>query len=292
MAPESDLLRASLMPVSSTLDLSVVIVNWNTSELLRDCLTSVSAHVVVGTNAEIIVVDNASSDGSAAMVEREFPQARLIRNSRNLGFAYANNLAIRISLGRYVLLLNSDTVVPEGAVPALIEFMNDHPDAGACGPRLIRPDGLPQAYSFGRDPTLRYLAQRAVSRLLLQRDLHKWDTDEVETVDWVSGACLLARRATIHQVGLLDEAMFMYFEDNDWCLRMRQAGWQIYHCPFVSVVHLGGRSLVNNPSARATYYHSLQCFYQKHYSTLACIALRLSIAAYRLVCSVRYVGRS
>jgi N-acetylglucosaminyl-diphospho-decaprenol L-rhamnosyltransferase len=290
MTLENDLSGVDPRPSSTTLDLSVVVVSWNTIDLLRNCLTTVSAHVA-GVNAEIIVVDNASSDGSATMVEREFPRIRLIRNTHNVGFACANNLAIRISLGRYVLLLNSDTVVAGGAVPALTKFMDDHPEAGACGPRLIRPDGLPQAYSFGGDPAPSYLARRAIFRFLFRRDLHKWDSDEVRRVDWVSGACLLARRATIDQVGLLDEAMFMYFEDNDWCRRMRQAGWQIYHCPFVSVVHVGGQSLVNNPSARAAYYQSLQRFYQKHYSPLAGIALRLGIPAYRLIYGGRYVSR-
>jgi GT2 family glycosyltransferase len=262
-------------------DLSVIIVSWNTIDLLRDCLTSVSAQLD-DKDVEIIVVDNASSDGSATMVEREFQWIRLIRNQHNLGFASGNNLGIRDSRGRYVLLLNSDTVVPAGAMHTLIEFMDDTPDAGACGPRLIRPDGQPQAYGFGADPTLGYLARRAIFRFFLRRHLHNWNTDVVQRVDWVSGACLLARRAAIDQVGMLDAAMFMYFEDNDWCLRMRQAGWSVYYCPLASVVHLGGQSLSGNPSAHLAYYHSLEHFYRKHYSPLAGTVLGLGLAAHRL----------
>ncbi len=261
-------------------DLSVVIVSWNTADLLRDCLASLLARAD-GEGLEIIVVDNASSDGSADMVQREFPQAHLVRNDHNLGFACATNRGIRTSQGRYVLLLNSDTRTSTGALRALAEFMESHVDAGACGPRLIRPNGEPQPYGFGGDPTPGYLIRRALSRLLLRRALHDWGTERVQKVDWVSGACVLARRTAIEQVGLLDEAMFMYFEDNDWCLRMRQAGWSVYYDPLVTVVHLGGRSPADSPGAGKAYSRSLEYFYRKHYGPLAQAWLRAGLAVYR-----------
>ncbi len=269
-----------MMEVASIDGLSIVIVNWNTSDLLNRCLASL-LRCPQRCSFEVIVVDNASSDGSSEMVMREFPMVRLIQNTTNLGFARANNQGIQASQGRYVLLLNSDTVVPEGTLASLASFMDQHPDAGACGPRLLRPDGTPQPYAFGGDPTLGYLLARGLKQLLLHRYLHDWATDTVQKVDWVSGACLLVRRQAIEQVGLLDENIFMYFEDNDWCLRMRKAGWKVYYNPRVEVIHIGGQSLAKNPSAQRSYYRSLEYFYAKHYGLLAGWLLRVALMPYR-----------
>jgi hypothetical protein len=161
--------------------------------------------------------------------------------------------------------------------------MQQHSDAGACGPRLLQPDGEPQAFAFGGDPTPGYLLRRGFMRLLLRRPLHNWHTTQVQTVDWVSGACLLVRRAAIQQAGLLDEHYFMYFEDNDWCLRMRRCGWQVYYNPQVSITHIGGQSLAQNPAARRAYYHSLDYFYTRHYGPLARLWLRMALVLYRVV---------
>jgi GT2 family glycosyltransferase len=225
-------------------------------------------------------VDNASADGSAALVQAEFPAVRLIVNDENLGFARANNQGIRASSGRYVVLLNSDTTVPPGALAALVAFMDAHPTAGAVGPRLLRTDGTPQPYAFGGDPTLRYLLARGGNRLIFRRPLHDWATDAVQEVDWVSGACLMVRRAAIDQAGLLDENIFMYFEDNDWCLRIRQAGWRVIYNPQVAITHIGGQSLAQNPTARRAYRESLRYFYAKHYGPVASLLLRLLLPVY------------
>jgi GT2 family glycosyltransferase len=264
------------------IDLSVVIANWNTAALLKECLASLTSSSFDGL-LEIIIVDNASSDGSVAMVRQEFPSVRLIENNCNPGFARANNQGITESGGRYILLLNSDTVMPSGALAGLVEFMRQHPDAGACSPRLVRVDGKPQEFAFGDDPTLPYLLRRGGYRLLLRRALHDWNTDQVREVDWVSGACLLVRRQAIDQVGLLDENIFMYFEDNDWCLRMRLKGWRIYYNPTVSITHVGSQSLAQNPAARHAYYRSLDHFYAKHYGVFARLLLRVALTPYRLL---------
>ena len=219
------------------------------------------------------------------MVQREFPDVHLIVNEGNLGFARANNRGIAASRGRYVLLLNSDTVASPAALEMLVAFMDVHPEAGVVGPRLLRPDGTAQPYAFGGDPTLGYLLRRGFNRLLRRRYLHDWDTDAIQEVDWVSGVCLMARRVAIEQAGPLDEAMFMYFEDNEWCLRIRKAGWKVYYDPQAAIVHIGGQSLAKNPAARRAYYESLRYFYRKHYgfvaSTLmdACVRLYLGIAS-------------
>jgi len=264
-----------------SLGLSVVIVNWNTASLLRGCLASLISSLFDGM--EIVVVDNASSDDSVPMLRHEFPTARVIENDRNVGFSRANNQGILASQGHYILLLNSDTIVPQNALNRLVEFMEQHPDVGACGPRLIRPDGKPQEFAFGNDPTLSYLLRRGTCRLFLRRALHDWNTDQIQAVDWVSGACLLVRRQVIDQVGLLDENIFMYFEDNDWCLRMRSSGWRVYYNPTVSVIHIGGQSLAQNPVAHRAYYRSLDYFYAKHYGTCAQLLLRIALIPYRLL---------
>lgn len=289
---------------SSRPDLSIVVLSWNVRELLRECLRSVVSaqesvvrrqlsgadHLAPGSwlltpgscplSTELIVVDNASTDGSAEMVVAEFPETRLIRNAENLGYARANNIGIAVGAGRYVLLLNSDTVVPPGTLEALVAFMDAHPQAGACSPRLVQTDGRPQPYAFGGDPTPLYLLRRGINRLLLNRPLHDWAVAEPVQVDWVSGACLLARRAAIEQVGGLDEAMFMYFEDNDWCRRMRLAGWQVWYVPTVAITHIGGAGLKQNPAARRAYRESLRYFYRKHYGPAANLFLRLVLPVY------------
>lgn len=289
-------------------DLSIIVLSWNVRGLLRACLASgvrrqgsgvrgqgagvrgqgdslPTAHCPLAT--ELIVVDNASTDGSAEMVAAEFPEARLIRNRENLGFARANNIGIAASAGRYVLLLNSDTVVPDGALAALVAFMDAHPRAAACSPRLLQPDGAPQPYAYGCDPTPRYLLRRGLARALFRRPLHDWAVAEPIQVDWVSGACLLVRRAAIAQVGGLDEAMFMYFEDNDWCRRMRLAGWQVWYVPTAAITHIGGAGLKQNPVARAAYYRSLAYFYGKHYGPVARGLLLPALALYRLTSKFR-----
>ena len=215
------------------------------------------------------------------MVAQEFPQVQLLRNDTNLGFTRANNQGIRCSQGRYVLLLNSDTVVPHGTLARMAQFMDTHPEAGVVGPRLVLSDGTPQPYTFGDDPTPLYLLRRGLTQALFQRYLHDWRTDAIQAVDWVSGACLLARRAAIDQVGLLDEHIFMYFEDNDWCLRIRKGGWKVYYNPKVEIVHLGGQSLAQSPQAQRAYYRSLDYFYRKHYGPVPWLMLQVMLRLYR-----------
>jgi len=257
------------------MDLTIVIVSWNTAALLEDCLCSIEA-TVEDLDCRVVVVDNASPDSSPDMVEANFPAVQLIRSSVNLGFAGGNNLGIRACDpdSPYILLLNSDTVVQPGALKTLIRFMDEHPETGICGPRLLLPDGTPQHYSFGRDPTLPYLIARGLKQGLLGRSMHNWATEEVQKTDWVSGACMLVRRSAIDQVGLLDERFFMYFEDNDWCLRMRKAGWEIRYFPDAAIVHLGGQSLKHSSESDAVYYRSLLHFYAKHYGRRSQATLR------------------
>jgi GT2 family glycosyltransferase len=237
------------------IDLSIVIVSFNTRDLLRNCLTSVAAG---GGNLEVetFVVDNASADGSPDMVEREFPSVRLICNDVNRGFAAANNLAIEQATGRYLLLLNSDTEVQHDALRTLVRFMDQHPNAGYCGPRLINPDGSHQP-SARRFPTvlsgayslLGLAGRRPESKHTL--DLHASHSDRGEfRSGWLCGACVVVRAETARQVGLLDEGFFLYFEETDWCKRMAGAGWEGWFVGSAEVMHLGGQSVDSNGPAQ------------------------------------------
>jgi N-acetylglucosaminyl-diphospho-decaprenol L-rhamnosyltransferase len=252
--------------------LSVVIVNWNTRDLLRESLGSVFRHRPQKP-LEVIVVDNGSSDGSVAMVKKEFPWVGLIRNRTNEGFAKANNRGIRSSRGQYILLLNSDALVQEGVLDGLITFMEESPDCAAVGPRLVNPDGTVQPYIFGDDPTIPYLVKRYCTKVLCGGALHLWENPHVTEVHWVTGASMMVRREAMVTAGLLDESMFMYFEDCEWCLRMRQTGWKVFFHPAFTVVHLGGRSLSRRRDARWMYFKSLRYFYRKHYGTTRWVLL-------------------
>jgi hypothetical protein len=262
-------------------DISVVIVSWNTVALLKECLNSVLKSLQNIEKGELIVVDNNSSDNSAFFVEQEFPQVRLIKNDGNLGFSKANNQGIVASKGRYLLLLNSDTIVNDDLLPRLIEFMDENPDTGACGVRLIRPDGTVQPFGFGSDPTLGYLIKRVMKGFFLNKPLHNWDQDHIVESDWVSGACLMLRSEVIRLTGPLDENIFMYFEDNDLCLRIRKAGWKVFYNPHISVMHIGGQSLIKNSEARDYYNKSLLYFYKKHYGIAKQLIIKTLFIPYK-----------
>ena len=229
-------------------DLSIAIASWNTRDLLGRCLESVYASSA-GLSFETIIVDNASDDGSADMVASRYPDVKLIQSKVNLGFAAACNLAFKHSAGRYFLLLNSDTVVLDGALKAMVEFMDGHPDAGAAGCRLLNRDGSLQR-SCSRFPGLTtelfdalYLSKLFPrSRLFGAYSMSYWDFDEVREVDFAGGSCLIVRRDAIEEVGLLDESFFMYAEEADLCYRLWERGWKVYYFPDARVIHLGGGS--------------------------------------------------
>ncbi len=250
--------------------LSIVIVSYNARGDLDRCLQSLAAVPPV-TPHELVVVDNASPDGSAAAVRAGWPAVRLVALERNLGFAAACNVGIRSSSGELVLLLNSDTIVPAGAIDRLVARLRAEPAAAAAGPRLIDADGLPEL-SFGRmiAPHTE-LRQKVLTRLLERRVTpvvrYVWRMVSRETyADWVSGACLLVRRADADAVGLLDERFFLYTEDVDFCARLRASGRRILFTPAAEVVHLRGRSRASAPrAADVAYRRSQLAFYAKHH---------------------------
>ncbi len=227
--------------------LSIIIVSWNVRALLRNCLLSVQeqAHELGPAGVEVIVVDNASRDGTATMLRDDFPWVRLIENDANRGFAQANNLGIRQSSGTYTLLLNPDTELCPGALAQLVALMESRPEAGAAGAYLLNPDHSMQP-SCSPFPTLFrefwFLTHLDDLYPLATYPAERWPAGAPRAVDVVKGAALIVRRDVVERVGLLDEGFFMYTEEVDWCRRIKDAGWEIYWVPAAQVVHYGGQS--------------------------------------------------
>jgi GT2 family glycosyltransferase len=253
------------------MDLSVCVVNWNVKDDLERCLQSVRAGAA-GLCSEVIVVDNASGDGSVDMVRQQFPEVRLIANDANLGFAAANVQAMQGASGRYILMLNPDTLTPPGALTQLVRFADAHPQAGVIGPRLVYGDGRLQ-YSCRCFPTIAaalfrntwlgaLLPHARASACYLMED---WDHTEIREVDWVSGACLLIRREAFDQVGPLDTGFYWGSEDVDYCWRMHKAGWRVIYTPEPVITHFVGRS-TNRVQVRTILrtHRSMYRLYSKH----------------------------
>lgn len=255
-------------------DVSIIILNYNTCRLTMDCLRSVYDSET-RYSYEIILIDNNSHDDSVEMISKEFPDVLLIANSENVGFAKGNNQGMEASSGRYVLLLNSDTVVRKDTLETMVAFMDSRPDLGASGCKVILPDGsLDKACKRGfPTPSASFYYAFGFSKLFPDRprfngyQLGYLDPDDSYPVDCLVGAFMLLRRETIEQVGGLDETFFMYGEDLDWCYRIKAAGWGIYYYPQTSIVHLKGGSARRRPFKIVYEFHrAMILFHKKHYS--------------------------
>jgi hypothetical protein len=265
---------------------SVVIVNWNTRDLLAQALESLHRETTDVT-FETIVVDNGSTDGSVELVERRWSQVRLVALPGNLGFSVGNNRGLDEARGTYVLLLNSDTIVLQSTLAGMARFLDAHPDAGCVGARHLNADGSLQR-SMDAFPGLieDFLIYTEIRRLpwlrpFLERRYPWWgDHDHAREVDWVNGACLMVRREVIERLGGFDEEHFIYAEEIDWCYRMHQAGWRVYFTPEAEVIHLGGRSTERLVRDRVVLlYESQYWFYRKHYPLWKYAVLRLIVTA-------------
>ncbi|MEA2014419.1 MAG: glycosyltransferase family 2 protein [Thermodesulfobacteriota bacterium] len=246
------------------MDITIVIVNWKTRELLRDCLKSIYK-TVQNITFEVIVVDNASQDDSVAMLEEEFPDVRIIENSKNRGFAAANNQAFAVMNGRYALLLNTDTVLTEDAVHELFAFMENHNDTAMAGGQLLNRDGSRQN-SIANFPTvLTLLANTSLLEYLFPRRFpsKRYAHKEPLEVESVIGACLIVRKKAMDEVGMFDERYFFFLEETDWAYQMRVAGWKIYHVPSACIYHLQGQSVGRNVRSRVEFYRSRYKFFNK-----------------------------
>ena len=264
--------------------LSVLIVNWNTRDLLRACLQSLRRYPL-SEPMEVWVLDNASHDGSAQMVQHEFAGVNLVASECNLGYAAGNNLLLRRAHGEYLLLLNPDTEVTEGALDTAVQFLREHPEAAALGAKLIHPDGRVQASVRGfPEPQAVLWEYLGLARLFprlrrLGGYRMRWFTYErIADVDQPMGTFLMLSRRAVEAVGLMDERFPIFFNEVDWCYRAKAQGWKVYFHPNVTVIHHGGASTRQvRPQMIWESHRSLQKFYEKHYRH------RLPALIYRLV---------
>ena len=258
------------------MDLSVIIVNFNTASLLRECLNSVE-ETKDDIYLEIIVVDNNSMDESVEMVKKDFPQVRLIANSENIGFAQGVNQALNLAKGRYFLLLNPDAKVLLGVMKGLIDFMDRNKDVALSGVQLLNPDGTKQN-SIANFPTLtQELFNKSFLKILFPQKYpskYREFKSPIE-VESVIGACMIVRPEAVKQVGELDPKYFLFLEETDWCFQMKKKGWKIYHLPQFKAYHKQGQSLIDLKSkGRIEYYRSYYRFFKKNYNRASYFFLR------------------
>lgn len=272
------------------MDVSFVIVSWNAKEYLRTCLQSIAVSCAAMSH-EIIVVDNASSDGSPEMMATEFPEIQLVRNADNKGFAAANNQGTEIAEGRYLALVNSDVEMFPQTLQRLVAFMDAHPDVGMLGPKVLNADSTiqPSCRTF---PSLRSWLFRALaldttfprSRFFGSHFMTDWSRDEVRDVDVLSGCFWLIRRRAYEEVGGLDTRFFMYSEDVDLCLRYRAAGWRVTFCPEGEIVHYGGGSSGNAP---VRFWIEMQRanlqYWKKHHGFVSTLCLYIILVVYHVL---------
>lgn len=230
------------------MDVSIILVNYNTRDLTRDCLKSVFEKTS-GIDFEVFVVDNASQDGSCEMIEQEFPQVKLIKNDKNLGFGAANNIAIRQSGAKYVFLLNTDTILLNNSVKIFFDYMEDpqNIDAGCCGGNLYNADGTHQ-HSYGKLPNVRRIAFSAVGLNFVFKKYYynklntygKNEENELKEVEYITGADMFLRKSVLDEIGLFDEDFFLYFEETELSFRMNRAGFKSIILPEAKIIHLCG----------------------------------------------------
>ena len=253
---------------------SICIVTYKVRDLLRDCLNSLAE--ATRLDYEVIVVDNGSQDGVVEMLRSEYPSVEVVENDQNLGFTRPMNQAMRLSRGKYLILLNPDTLVQPEALDTLVTFMQDHPEVGICGPKVLNRDGsLQKPCRRGESrPWAVFTYFSGLSSLFPKSKLfgeylmNYMDEDQAHPVAGVSGSCMLVRRETFNQIGYMDERFFAYQEDADYCYRARQAGWQIYYLPQARIIHYGGMGGSRVQPYRSIYewHRSYFLFYRKNYA--------------------------
>jgi GT2 family glycosyltransferase len=268
--------------MTGEVDLSIVIVTWNGRDLVLDCLDSIR-EAKLELSYEVIVVDNGSADGTVECVERQFPDTRIVALPRNIGFGAGNNRGLEVMRGRYAVLLNGDTIVMPGGLEACVRFLDRHPDVGVVGPQLLNPDRSKQN-CVHNSPNLvsEILGQSLLRRLFPVRYPSKRvDYDAPIEVESVLGACLFVRREVVDRVGMIDEAYFFFLEETDWCHRIRQAGWRVFHLPDAHVIHLYGEATKKKMPLRTRieYHRSRYTFFKKNRGKLAYLTLRVIVMA-------------
>jgi GT2 family glycosyltransferase len=246
------------------MDLAIIIVTWNTKDLLQKCLDSIYK-TIHDITFEVIVIDNASEDDTVVMLRGNFPHITLLKNSQNLGFGAANNQGLQIMRGRYALLLNSDTVLTIHAVEELFAFMETHPESAmACG-QLLNSDGSKQNSIASFPSLLTLMTNMPLLEYLFPKRYpsKRYNYEKPIEVDSGIGACLLVRKKAIDEVGMFDERYFFFFEETDWAYQMKKAGWKIFHIPTAFIYHFQGQSIGRNVRSRIEFYRSRYLFFRK-----------------------------
>jgi len=274
------------------IDLSITIVNYNTKNLLKNCIKSIY-ETTKNISFEIIVVDNASSDGSIEMLKTEFPDVKIIANQENRFFARAHNQALKISQGKYLMILNSDTLILDNAFAKMVEFMDENPQCGAVGPKFLNKDFTVQSIGH-RFPTFIYglfqlcfintiFPNNPVRKKRFYEDINNINSP-IE-IDATGGACMLVRKEVVNKVGLLDENFLIYWEETDWCYRIHKDKWKIFYLCFAEVIHLGGEATMKKTTKLSlffekTFYNSMLYYYKKHYGILCMLFFKLILNFY------------
>lgn len=258
--------------------LDIIIVNYNTKNVLKDCLCSIERENEKESKRfeyDTWVIDNASSDGSTNMIKAEFPNVRLVESNENIGFSKANNKVINMCSNQYILLLNPDTIVQGSAISDCLSYMKGKSDIGVLGCKVLNKDGTLQLACRRSIPTPDIAFARLIglsklfpnSKRLAKYNLTYIDEDEITDVDAVSGAFMMVRRSVVDEIGLLDERFFMFGEELDWCFRFKKAGYRVVYYPQAQIIHLKGESIKSNPKkSKWEFYRAMYLFHKKHWS--------------------------
>ena len=262
----------------SDLDLSIILVCWNNKEYLDPCLESLY-DTGMKNSFDVIVVDNGSTDGSQQMLAEKYPDVKVIQNDENVGLGRASNQGIDATRGKYVLLLNNDTIVDGASFDVMIDFLNANPKVGAVGGKVFNPDGTVQTcYNYFSTFQEEFLVATRLGKLLRRGYPAVVDAEDVKSVDWMTSACLMVRRSALDEVGLLDEDYFIYGDEADLQYRIKKAGWEIYYLPQATIIHYGGRSMTRWPRRRMV-YRGKMLFYKKNYGPIQTLLLRIMLAS-------------
>lgn len=274
------------------IDISVLIVNWNAHALIEQCLISLEKNTEV--TLEVIVVDNASTDGSVEKISTRFPNIIIVANHENRGFAAANNQAAEVAQGKYLLLLNPDTKVPPGTLRQLVNYVERHWDAGAIGPRLLNPDGTLQRSCWRGYPGLLaalvdafYLWKIPWLPLTRVSEYTSLELQATLEVDHILGACMFLRRQVWDDVGPLNENYFLFLEETDWCRRAKNRGWRIMYYPDVSIIHFGQHSMRQQPSKNLPYLYRNYCRFYRESSN----STQLGLASLKVIIAIAVMIR-
>ena len=260
------------------LDVAFIIVTWNARDLLMDCLESLFSQVS-SIRYEVFVVDNGSHDGTVEAVKDRFPDAKLIANENNLGFAAANNQGLKAMSARYAVLLNSDTIVSKGVFERLVRFMDENPDTAVTGPQLLNKDGSKQNCFHNYPSLLSEVVGLGLLKSLFPKKYpgKRKNYDSPLETDAILGACLMVRKTVVDRLGYMDDGYFFFLEETDWCYRMKKAGWKIYHIPDVKIVHLHGASTKKKVPVATwiEYYRSNYRFFRKNIGFLSLVLVTI-----------------